>query len=73
MVARRKWPAVGDPVIVPWGLGHAPGFVHRIYGPPGHPRALVSVILDGDHANPLTESTVSFPLGDLQPPEAAAG
>jgi hypothetical protein len=31
------------------------------------------VILDGDHANPLTESTVSFPLGDLQPPEAAAG
>ena len=73
MVDGRRWrPREGDRVVVPWGLGIAPGTVRRIYGPPGRPTALVSVILDGDFNDPIAESTVSFPLGDLQPPEPAA-
>ena len=54
---RVKW---GDKVAVPWGLDEIVGQVVEVYGPPGHPRAVVRVPIHGPARETLQEEDISF-------------
>lgn len=57
----------GDRVRVPWGLDELFGVVEEVYGPSGHPFAMVTVPVHGSSGETLTETTISFPLDALTP------
>ena len=58
-------PAMGQRVVVPWGVDGLIGVVKRVYGRPGRRRALVTVPIQAASGKTLEETTLSVPLRAL--------
>jgi chromosome segregation ATPase len=64
----RQKLAVGDAVMVPWGLDELRGRVLEMYGEPGSERAVVAVEVPGSTGEDLGEVTITYRISELEPP-----